>query len=127
MIQELLVALMGHTGDIFQADTFQIIGGFPSLHPAELAIMNEVALIGKDFAVIDFYLKDEDIVSKDLKRVSSCEMCLKYALERWLDEYKGVVVELEAEAMQQHKGQTVTVASILNRLKRVIQKSLIFD
>ena len=127
MIQELLVALMGHTGDIFQADTFQIIGGFPSLHPAELAIMNEVALIGKDFAVIDFYLQDEGIVSDNRKRVSSFEMCLKYALERWLDEYKGVVVELEAEAMQHHNSQTVTVASILNRLKGVIQKSLIID
>ena len=113
MIHELLIALMGHTGDIIESETFRVVGGYPNLHPAEIAIMNEIALVGKHYKVIEEYIEDYETSDKKC----SFERNLQHSLEKWLDGYKATILDLECQAMEPNR--MITLGHIYNCLSKV--------
>lgn len=111
MLHELLFALLGHTGDIFEKNSFKVAAGFPFLHPSEEAIMNNIASVGKLYSKLIRFLERPNSFS--------FEIVLKSALHKWLDEYRAKVMDLERACMEE--GNIVTVAYIQQEIEQVPQ------
>ncbi|KAJ3307163.1 Gamma-tubulin complex component 4 [Kappamyces sp. JEL0829] len=91
MLHELVVALLGHSGDVFEEPSFEVSLGFPNLHPSERLIMNHTAQLGKLYSEIRHYTQSPGS--------EGFEFALKNSIEEWLEQYRVAVVELEEDVM----------------------------
>lgn len=108
MYHELIAALLGHTGDVFQPETFELSSGFPLLHVAERAVLGRLAQLGKKYAAFQDYINTRSSLQ--------FEMTLKASINTFLEEYRFAVVSLEEEVLE----SKMTVSMVQSRLDRVI-------
>jgi hypothetical protein len=93
MLHELVLALLGHTGDVFEPETFKISAGFPHLHISERTILDRLAQLGRS------YTKFQQFTQMQTK--SQFIAALQGEIDLWLEEYRSAVVSLEETIMKE--------------------------
>ena len=114
MLHELLLVLLGHPGDIFDSETFEISSGFPDLHPGERATLERLGSLGKRFQLISNY--------SDNSTSNEFENALKVSLKSHLNEYQNDVIGLEKGILELNQA---TIHTIESKLEKVLGSLII--
>ncbi|KAF8965000.1 hypothetical protein BGZ46_000674 [Entomortierella lignicola] len=133
MLHELLIALSGYPGDIFQpfppepaiATTFAI-SDIPLLHPSEKESLDRLAQLGFYYRKFNYFIStcrsltyqhDNQTTSAKPAPSGLYLRALAYALEQKLQEYRKVIVETEAAILsgQDNLGGVIPLTSIAAR------------
>ena len=108
MLHEILLAMLGHSGDLFEEESFELHPGFPDLHPAEKATLDKLALLGKRYKEILIYV--ETPTSFEFEAV------LRKSLHIYLQNYRNEVLEVEKDILESDK---ISIYGILNKFEKV--------
>jgi Gamma tubulin complex component N-terminal len=108
MLHEVLLALLGHSGDLFESDTFQVSLGFPDLYPGERETLNKLGILGKEY---------QDILN-NVERPTNFdfETVFKNTLKLYLHNYRNDVLGLEKDILE---FDHTSIYTIHNRLEKV--------